>query len=165
MQERVYKRKPYYHTQWTLEGSVFGAISLCFFVCLWNISACTYWISVLLLCYAEMSYWEHINLVHWISEGSTGLTYWSSQNLQEDSNLWVHMGLRNGHGYVTYLSLNQQCQGTEENSKYWPQQEKNHPPASYFLDSPRSLILPEVSITPALQHQSFSVRCVVFNDL
>jgi len=26
-----------YHKQWTAEGSVFGAISLCFFVCVWNI--------------------------------------------------------------------------------------------------------------------------------
>jgi len=28
----------FYHTQWTAEGSVFGAVSLWLFVCLWNIS-------------------------------------------------------------------------------------------------------------------------------
>ena len=29
------------HMQWTAEGSVFGAVSLCFFVCVWNISGTT----------------------------------------------------------------------------------------------------------------------------
>jgi len=33
--------------------------------------------------------------IHW-----AGLTYWCLQKLQEDSNLWVRMGLRNGPGYV-----------------------------------------------------------------
>ena len=28
----------YYRMQWTAEGSVFGAVSLCYFVCVWNIS-------------------------------------------------------------------------------------------------------------------------------
>ena len=31
----------FYHTQWTVEGSVFRAISLWFFVCIWNISGTT----------------------------------------------------------------------------------------------------------------------------
>jgi len=28
----------FYRTRWTAEGSVFGAVSLCFFACVWNIS-------------------------------------------------------------------------------------------------------------------------------
>ena len=32
------KSRMVYHTQWTAEGSVFGAVSLWFFVCVWNIS-------------------------------------------------------------------------------------------------------------------------------
>jgi len=34
----------YYHTQWTAVGSGFGAISLWFFVCVWNISGTDEWI-------------------------------------------------------------------------------------------------------------------------
>jgi len=30
---------PYYRTQWTAEGSVFGAVSLWLFVCVWNRTA------------------------------------------------------------------------------------------------------------------------------
>ena len=34
----------FYHTQWTARGSVFGTISLWFFLCVWNISRTAEWI-------------------------------------------------------------------------------------------------------------------------